>query len=329
MIKMLIDNFGRNIDYLRVSVTDRCNLRCIYCMPPEGIEWKPHDNILTFEEIIRIIKIMAGLGIKYIKVTGGEPLLRRGTPLFIKNLKTISGIENVTLTTNGLLLGEYLDETETMGQNALPDGINISLDVLDSEQYKRLTRRENADPKMILNLIDRLLEKDITVKINCVPVRAVNEQEIIPLTSLAKEKNIIVRFIELMPIGSAVNMQPVPGMEIAAQIEKAFGPLSPFAGISGNGPAACYSLPGFKGKIGFINAVTRCFCENCNRLRLASQGLLKLCLLNNIAVDLRELLRGGANDNELAKTITEAAAKKPRNHAFLEQHNENMSKIGG
>ncbi|MCL2722752.1 MAG: radical SAM protein, partial [Treponema sp.] len=203
---MLTDSIGRTINYLRVSITDRCNLRCVYCMPPEGVKWKPHDNILTFEEILRLVKIMAVLGVKNVKVTGGEPLLRKGAHSFLKDLKLINGIEKVTLTTNGLLLNSFLNETE---ENALPNAINISLDALDINRYKQITglNNDNSDvftePKAILSVINRLLEKQITVKINCVPIRSINEEEIIPIAELAKNKNIIVRFIELMPIGCA------------------------------------------------------------------------------------------------------------------------------
>jgi len=297
-------------------------------MPAEGVEWKPHEDILAFEEILRAAKIMTALGIKHIRVTGGEPLLRKGFPLFLKNLKTISGIESVTLTTNGILLNDYLDEAEKLG-SCLPDAINISLDALETGQYRRITRCEKTNPKTILPLIDRLLAKKITVKINCVPVCSINEQEIIPLAALAREKNIAVRFIELMPIGSAAGLQPLSGTEIMKMIENEFGALSPFTGITGRGPASYYSLDGFTGKIGFINALSHRFCETCNRLRLTSQGFLKLCLSNNLGLDLRELLRNGAEDSELAKVITEASAKKPRSYEFSNQRCENMSRIGG
>jgi len=350
---MLLDSFGRTLNYLRISITDRCNLRCLYCMPPEGVEWKPHENILTFEEIIRVVKIMSALGVCNVKVTGGEPLLRRGMPSFLKQLKNIDGIKRVTLTTNGVLLGAYLDEAEIMGEDALPDGINISLDALDCERYARITRfpRQslqhaesnsglNAPMQMILPMIDRLLEKHVNVKINCVPVRTVNEEEILPITSLAKDKNIIVRFIELMPFGSAHAYQPVSGAETAALIEKAFGVLTSINGITdngitGNGPALYYSLPGFTGKIGFINAVSHGFCETCNRLRLTSEGFLKLCLSNDIGISLREPLRSGVNDEELTRVITNIVKKKPAAHSLskiygtAETHPDGLSKIGG
>jgi len=344
---MLVDSFGRTLDYLRISITDRCNLRCLYCMPPEGVKWKPHDNILTFEEIIRIVKITADLGICNLKVTGGEPLLRKGAPSFLKQLKTISGIKKVTLTTNGILLGTYLDEIDNMSVDALPDSVNISLDALDSEGYKHITRftQQNLNvspekklyspPQMILPQIERLLEKQITVKINCVPIRSVNEDEILPIASLAKEKNLIVRFVELMPFGSASIYQPVSGTEIAALIEKTFGALTPFDDVTGNGPAHYFSINGFKGKIGFINAVTHGFCETCNRLRLTSEGFLKLCLSNDTGIDLREPLRSGVNDEEIIDIIKNIAAKKPKSHSLSEiygavkSHPDGLSKIGG
>ena len=331
---MLIDSFGRTLDYMRVSITDRCNLRCFYCMPPEGVEWKPHKDMLTFEEILRIVRIMADLGVRKIRVTGGEPLLRRGTPSFFENLKTIPGIERVTLTTNGLLLGAYLDEACSEGLE-LPDGVNISLDALDRERYRSITRCEDADPEIILPLIDRLLNMSIQVKINCVPVHSVNEEEIIGLAMLARDRNISVRFIELMALGSAADFQPVSGSEAAAMIEKAYGALIPFSGAVGSGPAVYYSLPGFAGKIGFINAVTHGFCETCNRLRLTSEGFLKLCLSNDIGLDLKEPIRSGISDKELIKAIIEAVAKKPGFHTLSKiydtpkKHPNSMFKIGG
>jgi len=290
---------------------------------------------------------MAGLGICKIKVTGGEPLLRKGMSSFLKQLKTIKGINKVTLTTNGILLGAYLDEIDSMGINDVPDSVNISLDALNSEIYKRITRfpqqelnascGENlySQPCMLLPQIDRLLEKQITVKINCVPLRSVNEEEILPIASLAREKNLIIRFIELMPFGSASMFQPVSGTETAALIKKTYGALTPFDDVTGSGPALYYSLQNFKGKIGFINAVTHGFCENCNRLRLTSEGFLKLCLSNDAGIDLREPLRSGANDEVITDIIKNIAAKKPKSHSLSEIYGESkihpdgLSKIGG
>ena len=323
-------------------------------MPPEGVPWKPHETMLSFEEILRLCRVMAELGIRKIKVTGGEPLVRRGVATFLKSLKVLPGIEKVTLTTNGFLLAAFLDEAESLG--VMLDGVNISLNALDPERFRRITRHEgtlnrpvscnevsstgrsfkSTGPAEILPLVDRLLEKDIPVKLNCVPIRSFNEEELLPLAALARDKDIAVRFIELMPLGSAAALQPVPGAEVAALIEKAYGPLVPFSGIMGSGPAVYYSLPGFTGKIGIINAVSHGFCETCNRLRLTSEGLLKLCLSNDLSVAFRELIRGGASYGELARAITGAVAKKPRFHNFSEVygappagHPGGMSGIGG
>jgi cyclic pyranopterin phosphate synthase len=309
--------------------------------------------MLTLEELLRVCGIMAELGIHKIRVTGGEPLVRRGMAGFLKKLKAIPGIEKVSLTTNGILLGSFLDEAD--GLRAVPgtpteravasegsplDSVNISLDALDRERYMRVSRQENHGPAEILPLIDRLLGKGITVKINCVPIRSLNEDDILPLAALAKDKNIAVRFIELMPLGSAAGLQFVPGAEIASLLEKTYGPLAPAPriGVRGNGPAVYYSFPGFAGTVGFINPITHGFCETCNRLRLSSEGFLKLCLSHNDGLDLRELLRREASGEELAQAIAAAALKKPRFHALSEvygalpsdgQYADGMSKIGG
>ena len=305
-------------------------------MPAEGVKWKPHQSILTFEEILRICRIMAELGITKIKLTGGEPLVRRGMAPFLGSLKNVKGLEKITLTTNGVLLGAFLDEA--MALNIMPDGVNISMDALDPERYSRIARGEILKPAEILLSVDRLLDMGVLVKINCVPVRGFNEEDLIPLASLAKDKNIIVRFIELMPFGSAAEMKHVPGKEIVSLLEKTFGALTPFTGIQGNGPAVYYSLPGFTGKIGFINAVTHGFCETCNRLRLTSTGSLMPCLSYDLGLDLRTMLRSGASDEELAGSIKETAANKPQFHALSgvygkavqeKQNTGGMSGIGG
>jgi cyclic pyranopterin phosphate synthase len=299
-------------------------------MPSQGVEWKPHDSMLRFEEILHLCRIMAELGIRKVRVTGGEPLLRKGMTSFLEKLKAIPGIKKVTLTTNGILLGGFLDVSL--------DGVNISLNALNDKRFSLITRAENVRPEEILLNIDRLLEKQVPVKINCVPVRGYNEEEIIPLAALAKDKNIAVRFIELMPLGSARSLKPVSGDETAALIEKAFGKLTPFTGVEGSGPAVYYSLPGFTGKIGFINPVSHSFCETCNRLRLTSEGFLKLCLSCTEDFELRILLRTGVSDKDIAKAITERVAQKPPFHNlsklygiadFDEQINCGMFGIGG
>jgi cyclic pyranopterin phosphate synthase len=320
----VVDPFGRTLDYLRVSVTDRCNLRCIYCMPPEGVEWKPHEAVLRFEEILRLCGIFAALGFRKIKVTGGEPLVRRGVFPFIGRLKAIPGIEQVTLTTNGLLLASRLKEAA----GTLPDAVNISLDTVDRERFRKITLREGLDH--VFGAIDALLARNIPVKINCVPILGLNEEDILPLAALAKEKNLTLRFIELMPM-TAGTLMAVPRPKVFAALEKALGPLRPFPGRLGNGPARYYTAPGLPGKIGFISPISRGFCGACNRLRLSSRGFLKPCLASREGRSLRDLLRGGASDGDLMEAIEEEVSRKPRAHGFSFPHAPpgGMFRIGG
>jgi cyclic pyranopterin phosphate synthase len=303
-------------------------------MPEKGVEWKPHASMLSFEEILRLCRIMAGLGIRKIKVTGGEPLVRKGTPAFIHTLKAIPGIDQVTITTNGLLLDEYLDELA-----AVPlAGINVSLDTLKAEAFSRITRCDRPGyPDAILQSVQRARSLGLPVKINCVPQRGLNYDELADIAALAKDTVNAVRFIELMPIGCAGELKPVPGIELRSLLQRRFGSIRPVKQKLGNGPAIYYAVPGFAGKIGLINAVTEGFCESCNRLRLTPEGLLKPCLSSNIAQDLRSPLRSGASDPELAEAILGLAARKPVSHNFSdiygnkkENHkNKAMFSIGG
>ncbi|GHV78255.1 GTP 3',8-cyclase MoaA [Spirochaetia bacterium] len=339
----MIDRYGRIIDYLRISVTDRCNLRCVYCMPAEGVAWKPHDEVLSFEEILRLCAVMAGLGIRKVKITGGEPLVRKGVALFIAKLRAIPGIEQVTITTNGLLLEEFFDEAgDCYPAGNLVDGVNISLDTLDPERFSKVTRtaldafaRGQGLPA-VLRALDRAQSLGIPVKLNCVPLRGFNEADLPALAALAQTANRAVRFIELMPLGSANSLDFIPGAEVAALLERVYGPLVPYPGTLGNGPAEYYVLPGFAGKIGFINAVSEGFCETCNRLRLSSGGILKPCLSSDSGLDLRALLRGGASDAEIRAAAAELAAQKPPSHNFSAvyerertKHKSGMYHIGG
>ncbi|MDR2740228.1 MAG: GTP 3',8-cyclase MoaA [Treponema sp.] len=341
----MIDRYGRIIDYLRVSITDRCNLRCIYCMPAEGVEWKPHDDMLSFEEILRLCGIMAGMGIRKVKVTGGEPLVRKGAADFIAKLKAIPGIEQVTLTTNGLLLEQFFAETGGGPMGALVDGVNISLDTLDPERFGRITRTVPGTEQelsggqglpAVLRALDRTRDLGIPVKLNCVPLRGFNEGDLSGIAALARDVNRAVRFIELMPLGSAGSLEPIPGAELAALLERDYGKPVPYPGRLGNGPAEYFSLPGFAGKIGFINAMTQGFCEHCNRLRLSSGGVLTPCLSSDGGMDLRRLLRGGVSDAGLRTAVAELVALKPPSHNFSmiyererTKHKSGMYHIGG
>lgn len=308
----LRDSQGRLIDYLRLSVTDRCNLRCIYCMPEMGVEWKPHGELLSFEELLRCCRVLAELGIRKVKISGGEPLIRREIASLIASLKKAPGIEQVTMTTNGLLLGEELERLVEAGL----DAVNVSLDTLDEETFRRLTRREGLDK--ILRAVGGACAAGLRVKLNCVLLRGINDHEAAALAALARDQPLAVRFIELMPLGSAAAFEPLGGKETAAALENCYGKLIPLAGKLGNGPAEYFTLAGFTGAVGFIDPLSRGFCGSCNRLRISSLGLLKPCLASNLALDLKVLLRGGAGDGDLRGAILDLVRRKPVRHHFPE-----------
>ncbi len=321
------DACGRTINYLRVSVTDRCNLRCCYCMPCQGIASIPHDQVLSLEEIKRICAIMAALGISKIKITGGEPLVRKGVVGLIGEIKQLPNIEQVTLTTNALSLAQHLPE---LCRHHL-DGINISLDTLDQETYQQLTRCDGLDAA--LSALDQAITSGIPIKINCVPIKGVNDKELVNMARFAQEKVTAVRFIELMPMGLAAGFEGVAMQTIKAALEQEFGPLISSNVRIGNGPAKYYSINHFAGKIGFIDAISHCFCDQCNRLRLTADGKLKLCLAQDAYLDIKTPLRAGANDAELSKLIAAAINSKPLHHDFALQptktEKSNMFSIGG
>lgn len=321
----MTDLLGRNIDYLRVSVTDRCNLRCVYCMPAEGIPLLSHQDMLTFEEIERICSCAADLGIKKIKLTGGEPLARRGLPELARRLRALSGIEQVTLTTNGVLLRDYARELAKSGV----DIVNISLDTLEREQFARITRRDEL-PR-VLDGIAAALEAGLQVRLNCVPSRTSSREQLLAIAEFAKDQPLDVRFIEMMPVGQGGAFDGVPSDELKAWLEERYGALTPVS-ASGNGPAVYETIEGFAGRLGFISAVTKKFCSQCNRIRLTSAGFLKLCLDHDLGISLREPLRMGIGDEELSKLMRGAIARKPVGHQFgveRETWVRSMAQIGG
>lgn len=325
----MIDQYHRNIDYVRISVTDRCNLRCIYCMPEEGVAWTNHREILTYDEICRICEVFAELGISKIKITGGEPLARKNLSRLILDLKKIAGIESVTLTTNGLLLKEQIASLVQAGI----DGINISLDTLDEDIYKEITHRRGA-----VEVYDAILAamafKDIRVKVNCVPIKGMNDGDIFKLASLAKDNPICVRFIEMMPIGLGQQFEAYAEDALVAALEEKWGTFTPYPGRLGNGPARYYQIPGFVGKIGFISALSHQFCSECNRIRLTSTGFLKTCLQYDQGTELKTLLRESQDQNILKETIRQTIYGKPLQHNFGRQEagpstHKKMFEIGG
>lgn len=305
------DQFGRTIDYMRVSVTDRCNLRCVYCMPPGGVAFVPHEEILTFDEIARICRVGAELGIVKIKLTGGEPLVRKGLPQLVGMLKEIPGIEQVTLTTNGTLLRGQINELVSKGL----DSVNISIDTLDAEQYREVTRGGNVRD-VLVGLDAAAAFPNLGVKVNCVPLQGAREEEYIRLALLAKEGKADVRFIEMMPIGMGKDFAGKSGEEICSLLEDKFGTPYRHEGVLGNGPAVYMQFPGFEKRIGFISAVSHQFCDKCNRVRLTSEGYLKLCLQYESGTDLKALLRGGAGEDELRDAMERMITVKPACHQF-------------
>ncbi len=322
------DSFGRTIDYLRVSVTDRCNLRCIYCMPEEGVRMTTHEQVLSYDEIICLCSVMADMGLKKIKLTGGEPLARKNLPELVWGLKALDGIEKVTLTTNGVALAGCMRELKEAGL----DAVNISLDTRNRELYREITRRDELSA--VLRGIEAALEQPgLSVKLNCVPLGR-KEQGLEDMAAFARDYPVHVRYIEMMPVGHGKEFAFVGEEEIRSCLEKAYGPMHPYGGRLGNGPCHYYEIEGFRGKIGFISAISHKFCEGCNRVRLTSQGFLKTCLQYDTGRDLRSLLRGGAGDEALREAILQAVEGKPGGHRFYEQdiRDENsmcMSQIGG
>lgn len=348
------DKYGREIDYVRISVTDRCNLRCVYCMPEEGICSISHDEILRFDEIERICRVFAKLGIRKIKLTGGEPLVRRGISKLAASLKEIPGIESLTLTTNGVLLAKYYDELAAAGV----DAVTISLDTLNPSLYRQITRRDELE-NVLLGLKTALKKSKMQVKINCVPVQghefSLKEQGIFDIAALARDYNIHVRFIEMMPVGLGAGFDFIGEETLKEKLGEKFGKLTSCSDVAGNGPCHYYSVPGFKGRIGFISAISHKFCADCNRIRLTSEGFLKTCLQYDMGVDLRAILRdkkiaeekseensgkksernGGQIDDELENAIEKAISEKPKSHHFdkkgdfTDREQRKMFQIGG
>ena len=324
------DGYGRIIDYMRVSITDRCNLRCRYCMP-EGVELVPMRNVLTYEEIAEICRQAASLGISKLKVTGGEPLVRACCPDLIAMLKGIPGIEQVTMTTNGVLLREHLPALLEAGL----DAVNISLDTLRRDRYAAITGQD-ALPSVLEGVGD-VLESGLRVKLNVVLQKGLNDGEWLALAALAEKRKLDVRFIEMMPIGSGREVPGVSNERLLAMLRSRFPALEEDRSVHGNGPAQYVRLPGWRGGIGFISAIHGRFCGHCNRIRLTAQGRIKPCLCYGETVNLMPILReepaGAGREEALRAALREAIASKPRQHCFeeAEQITETgrMVSIGG
>ena len=322
----MIDRYGRTIDYMRISVTDRCNLRCVYCVTECGVTRLPTERLLTEEELLRITRAAAKEGIAHVKVTGGEPLLRPNLAWPVQKIREIPGIETVTLTTNGILLPDQIDGLTAAGIS----GINISLDTLNKERYRSLTRGGELE-RALAGLEAAKRQKGVTVKVNAVLYETHWEEDALTLAALAEKDPVHVRFIEHMPLGTEAEERPVREEAILALLQKEYGKCESYQGKIGEGPGHYVTFPGMTGKIGFISAISHKFCSGCNRLRLTADGDLRMCLQSKEGIPLRELLRDGATDEKLREVLRGCIQQKPEGHQMTEQkiEAEGMCQIGG
>ncbi len=329
---MLFDNHGRPIQYLRLAVTDRCNLRCHYCMPEHGLDWLGRAEILSYEEMLRLCRLLCSMGISKIRVTGGEPFVRRDLMFFLEKLSEIDGLRELSITTNGVGTARFVPRLAAIGVRS----VNLSLDTLDRERFFQITRRDELPA--VLSTLDALLAHGIAVKINSVVMRGLNDADILPMAELAERLPVDVRFIEEMPFNGGDHEAATtlfwdhrrilerlrsrwPGLERL--------PSEPFS------TSVEHQIPGFRGKVGIIAAWSRTFCGTCNRIRLTPQGVLKTCLYDSGVLQIRDLMRGGATDGELAEALLSAFQNRPRDgHEAAARRAdspilESMASIGG
>jgi cyclic pyranopterin phosphate synthase len=330
----IVDMFSRTISYLRLSLTDRCNLRCVYCMPEEdegGLQLLQHEDLLSFEELLHIVELVVGMGMNKIRLTGGEPLVRRGVMDFIKSLSSIEGLNEIRLTTNGVLLHEKAAGLYDSGIRKL----NISLDTMRPERFKKITGVDSFDK--VWQGIETAEKLGFDVKLNVVAMNGVNDDEFVDFAGLALNKPYQVRFIEFMPVGDRSTWNEasyISSKELRKRIAS-LGTLEPLVGRKMDGPARVYSLTtadGRRGQVGFISPISHHFCDTCNRLRLTSAGRLRACLLHDHEADLKSLLRGGASDDTVRALITQTILDKPKGHTLAEDQlncSGQMSRIGG
>jgi molybdenum cofactor biosynthesis protein A len=331
-VTTLFDNHGRPLNYLRLAVTDRCNLRCFYCMPEEGIHYLPKKELLTFEEIERLIRLLASMGISKIRLTGGEPFVRTDLMQLVSRIIEIPGIKDLHLTTNGVLTGPYIPELKRLGIAS----VNLSLDTLDRQRFKDITRRD--DFEKVSNTLQALIHHNIPVKINAVVMEGKNIDDIIPLVELTKKYPVSVRFIEEMPFNGEGSHYPTlhwTYLKIAEHIRQQYPSLVKIADPE-NSTSSNYHIPGHQGTVGIIAAFSRTFCGTCNRLRITAQGILKTCLYDDGVLDIKSLLRASGDDGRIQEKLLEAFRSRATNGFEAEQRrtnhtpvSESMSTIGG
>lgn len=330
--QQITDNHGRPITYVRLAVTDRCNLRCFYCMPEEGIDYLPKQQLLTYEEMERLLRVLAARGVSKVRITGGEPFLRKELMPFLHRVKAIPGIEEIHITTNGVLTLPHVPELKELGIKS----INLSLDTLDRNRFFRITRRDELDK--VMATFHALLQHQIPVKINAVVMEGQNTEDIVPLALLARDYPVAVRFIEEMPFNGVGNNHPSLTWDyrrILQELRGAFPALHQ-ADKELYATAESFVIPGHAGSLGIIAAYTRTFCGTCNRIRITAQGGLKTCLYGNDVLNTRTLLRNGASDETLAAALLETFGRRAKdgyeaeaNSALIMPGFASMSTIGG
>lgn len=327
---MLYDNHGRIINYLRLAVTDRCNLRCFYCMPQEGIQFLKRQDLLTYEEMERIVRLFAQLGISKVRITGGEPFARKDLMSFLQRLSTIDGLEQLHITTNGTVNSQHIAQLKQLGISS----VNLSLDSLDRERFYAITRRDYFD--QVMNTFDQLLKHQIRTKLNMVVMPAHNIADILPMVELTKVHPISVRFLEEMPFnGSQENAQELWDQRMILEYLKQNYPNLTKIPDPPNSTSFNYQVPGYQGSIGIIASYSRLFCGTCNRIRLTPTGMLKTCLYDDGVFNIKDLLRAGATDEQMTTTLLEALSHRAKDGFEAEGRRDNstisesMATIGG
>ena len=329
---MLYDNHGRKIDYVRLAVTDRCNLRCFYCMPEQGINYVKREQLLSYEEMTRLMYLLADMGIKKVRITGGEPFLRKDMMHFLETLSQIEGIKKINITTNGTLTAPLVPKLKEMGIGT----INLSLDTLDKERFFKITRRDQYE--QVMETFHALIEHGIKTKLNAVVMEGQNIEDIIPMVALTEKHDVSVRFIEEMPFNGEGSHYPVLNWnhrKILAHIKEAYPDLEKLPDPP-NATATHYQVPGYQGNIGIIAAYSRTFCGTCNRIRITPKGMLKTCLYDKGVFNIRDIMRAGATNEHLRDTFLSALSNRAKDGWEAEKRrgfnlpvNESMATIGG
>lgn len=328
---LLTDNFGRPITYLRLAVTDRCNLRCFYCMPEEGIKLMPKKELLSYEEMERLVALSCAMGIKKVRITGGEPFVRKDMILFLERLRNIPGLQELHITTNGVLTAPHIEKLKEINLSS----VNLSLDTPDRERFLQITRRDELDK--VMGTFNLLMDAKIPTKINMVVMDGKNTEDIIPMAEFARDKSVSIRYIEEMPFNGSGTSKPQllwDHATILNQLKTAYPDIAKINDPK-HSTAYHYQVPGHEGNIGIIAAYTRTFCGSCNRIRVTSQGTLKTCLYDHGALDIKSLMRSNASDQQIKQAIASAIGNRHKDGWAAEasrtqkSSHESMSTIGG